>query len=441
MSHGAQPVALAQDLVDIIMDEVDDKSSLAACSLVSRSWMHGSSRHLFRTLSSRKDHPQVLGPTKLDEVDALLVFLATCSRARNAVQDLTLKSTSLLWGSGTATHTAETVLWNLSRLPQLKSLVLDHVSLGGGVYDPSLRFGPPPLHPATQPSLELVHSAFDLKLDHLSIIRTDGFGLHSSHLARFLGGFSSIKELWLNPEPLTTWASTTPSPQSVPRANLLQVQQIVVRSDSMLQFLLHSLDPRFLTVMILRLGDEESFQYVHAFLETFTRIESAIIGIPWMHRVTGMFTLTNILTVPTDLISLAKLSNMDTLTICADWNDASAHFPTTDPRHVAQIQRWGQLWDAMIGMLASAAPSLRCVTFYNIPAALVSCKRRDPTGYLRQEQWDRLNAVLSSFPQLERVDMLIETCAELSDPPQIDAIRAKISEEVREKFHLTVTHP
>lgn len=81
-------------------------------------------------------------------------------------------------------------------------------------------------------------------------------------------------------------------------------------------------------------------------------------------------------------------------------------------------------------MLASAAPSLRYLNFYKISAAHVSSKCRDPIGYLRQEDWDKFNAVLSKFPRLERVDMSIETCApnpsdaQLPDQPQIDAIRA-----------------
>lgn len=291
MPHGQQPVFLAQELINAIMGEVDDEQSLAACSLVSRSWKLGSSSHLFRTLGSRKTYPHVLGPTNLDAVDALLVFLATCPRARNSVENLTLKSYSSLWGSGTATHTAETLLWNLSRLPELKSLVLDRVSLGDGVVDPSLRFGPRPLHPAARPSIASLYSAFHLKLECLSIVNIDGFGLYSSYLARFLGGFDSIKELRLDPGPCTTFASTRRSPQSVPREELLRVERIVVNSELMLEFLSHTLDPSFLTSMVLGLGDEKSFKYVDTSLETFTHIRDVMIDVPWADRETSTSTL------------------------------------------------------------------------------------------------------------------------------------------------------
>ena len=194
----------------------------------------------------------------------------------------------MVWGSGTATLTPEVLLWHLSRLPRLKKLVLDHVSFGEDMGNNTTATTqsqvqlllPAPLHPALRPPRAFKPTDFKLELDLLCISHIDGFGWQSSHFARLLGGFTTIKALAVNSG--LTAPNTKLRPQCMDREDSIRVETLSVDCVYILDLLSASVDLESVTEVSLRpMWCDQPFVTTRAFLHKLTNAKYAAFDIPW----------------------------------------------------------------------------------------------------------------------------------------------------------------
>ncbi|KIP04838.1 hypothetical protein PHLGIDRAFT_179970 [Phlebiopsis gigantea 11061_1 CR5-6] len=93
--ESTQKVWLIDDIVpEVLLFLHKEKTTLSACTLVCRSWVHPASQHLFRRICFRPGRPPettnaISSTTTFEE---LLEFLETCGRARSALRKLSLCS-------------------------------------------------------------------------------------------------------------------------------------------------------------------------------------------------------------------------------------------------------------------------------------------------------------------------------------------------------------
>lgn len=253
------------------MENIGDKPSLAAATLVCHTWLAAASHSLFLSLKSRhrpEDYP-------IDCADEMLLFLAKCERAQMAVQILTLTSSLATWRCSAATLTSSTLLWNLSRLPRLRSLALQRicqcVSDDSGTAPISLWLH----HPAITPVFPVTNTDFKLELDNLEIHGVDGFGLGAMGLRRILESFTSIRTLWISDATIEPQDEQSNDDRLIPtQSHRLFVLSLRVDCPSVLGLLAGILDftesPKQIS---LCLDDYSLIPVTNTFLKQYTHVE------------------------------------------------------------------------------------------------------------------------------------------------------------------------
>lgn len=169
-------VALPQELMDYILDFIhSDGATLRTCTLVARSWLPSSRRHLF----SRVELPE-------SRFSAFLAFAQTCAFGPQYVEDLILNGKQPQQDMSQRTATSPAFLRSvLPCLPRLKSLMLFMTLLREGEADHAP--GDLATFPFSAPALK------KLTMYYCGASESENF----VHLARILGLFSSIDRLYL----------------------------------------------------------------------------------------------------------------------------------------------------------------------------------------------------------------------------------------------------
>lgn len=135
MTVHTSPPTIFQELIDLVIDHLhDDKSSLASCSLVAKSWLPCSHFHLFSSLRVAEGGKQASHDRLVDDFSAFIRFLQydASPRVRSTIRHLILMNDIQPKSSWRyPLLTAERMNYIVSQLPFLYSLELHQLIFVG----------------------------------------------------------------------------------------------------------------------------------------------------------------------------------------------------------------------------------------------------------------------------------------------------------------------
>ncbi|EKM60261.1 uncharacterized protein PHACADRAFT_203506 [Phanerochaete carnosa HHB-10118-sp] len=402
--------ALPEELLELILHHIDDKSQLSCCSLVCRVWLFPSSRLLFRKLELNVQ-PQPESPdTACHNWHDYLKAMKASARIQHCVRKLSFYSSKGKWPVWPASILLET----LRTLPNLKSITLARLNFS---FDDDISPSPLVSH-----WLEDGLSLDTVELRDISSLGTyhgqaaESGASESMGLAAILGLFTSIRFLSIRYTMLprrypATWHGFAPIP--LPRQTPLKLEELHLKGElgaKMLGALKEMVDSHHLRVLFVELSAP-----VLSLADEFVRRMTALQTVRFAIRGDLMEMRLAI------LVNLSACAELKSICICP-----FRYYPYN------QVEATNvYIGCTVVSILSTAPPSVRWIRLYLDTVVIYPS-----LTVLRQVDWTSFSRSLERLSQLEVLELSPWLSSRWTND-MIEVVKGELSPATRQALQFT----